>query len=132
MSRVRTERSNSAGRRHLFGEHSSLFDSVRMTPQHQQYPRNTPWAGDQPPKRACNRVKEMKADREEDEDNEIVELTEPAVPMPRSNPKTYGEWKMQKIQKKLWDIANPERLNGSESEESRLGDNEGYSHNKHA
>ena len=132
MSRVRTERSNSAGRRHLFGEHSPLFDSVRMTPQQQQYPRTTPWAGEQPPKRACNRVKEMKADKDEEQDDDIVELTQPAVPMPRSNPKTYSEWKMQKIQKRLWDIANPERMNGSQSEESRHDDNERHSHNNHA
>ena len=132
MSRVRTERSNSAGRRHLFGEHSSLFDSVRMTPQQQQYPRTTPWAGEQHPKRACNRVKEMKADKEEEQDDDIVELTQPAVPMPKSNPKTYSEWKMQKIQKRLWNIANPERMNGSQSEESRHGDNESHSHSNHA
>ena len=137
-NRVRVDRSNSAGRRHLFGEHSSLFDSVRMTPQQQQqYPRSTPWAGEQPPKRACNKVKEVRPDKEEKEDDEILELQPPAVAMPRSNPKTYSEYKMQKIQKKLWNIANPERMNEerrtrSHSEESRPGQPRSHSHNNHA
>ena len=132
MSRVRTERSNSAGRRHLFGEHSSLFDSVRITPQQQQYPRSTIGAGEQPTKRACNRVKEMKANKDKEHDDDIVELIQPAVPMPRSSPKTYKEYKMQKIQNKLWNIANPERMNESHSEESRPGDNGSHSHSNHA
>ena len=74
----------------------------------------------------------MKADKDEEQDDDIVELTQPAVPMPRSNPKTYSEWKMQKIQKRLWNIANPERMNGSQSEESRHGNNESHSHSNHA
>ena len=132
MSRVRTERSNSAGRRHLFGEHSSLFDSVRITPQQQQYPRSTIGAGEQPTKRACNRVKEMKANKDKEHDDDIVELIQPAVPMPRSSPKTYKDWKMQKIQNKLWNIANQERMNGSHSEESTPADNGSHSHSNHA
>ena len=73
-----------------------------MTPQQQQqYPRSTPWAGQQPPKRTCNRVKEVRPNKEEKEDEEIFEHKPPAVAMPRSNPKTYSEYKMQKIQKRL-------------------------------
>ena len=79
----------------------------------------------------------MRADKDREQDDDIVELTPPAVPMPRSNPKTYSEYKMQKIQKKLWNIANPERMNterrtGSHPEESRPGENGSHSHSNHA
>ena len=74
----------------------------------------------------------MKANKDKEQDDDIVELIQPAVPMPRSSPKTYKEYKMQKIQNKLWNIANPERMNESHSEESRPGDNGSHSHSNHA
>ena len=54
-NRVRREQTTSPGRRGLFGDHASLFDSVCISPQ-QTNKRSTPWAGQQPPRR-CNRVK---------------------------------------------------------------------------
>ena len=133
------ERSNSPSRRNLFGEHASLFDSIRMTPQ-QQHSRSTPWAGQQPPKRTCNRVRESRPNKEEKEDEVIISHKSPAVPMPQhhlSHPRTYSEYKMQKIQKKLREIANSEREDEgrrprSYSEESRPGPTSGHSHNNHA
>ena len=106
----------------------------------QQHPRSTQWAGQQPPKRSCNRVREIRPNKEEKEDEEIIEHKSPTVVMPQhhlSNPKTYSEYKMQKIQKKLWEIANPERENEerrtrSYSEESRPSQPSGHSHNNHA
>ena len=54
VGRVRRDQINSPHRANLFGEHSSLFDSVRLTPQ-QTNKRSTPWTGQQPP-RGCHRV----------------------------------------------------------------------------
>ena len=55
VGRVRREQTNSPRRTNLFGEHSSLFDSVRLSPQ-QTNKRSTAWGGQQAP-RGCHRVR---------------------------------------------------------------------------
>ena len=136
-NRVRRERTNSPNRRNLFGEHASLFDSIRMTPQ-QQHSRSSPWAGQQPPKRTCNRVKESRSNRKEEEKDEtMTSHGAPTVLMPQhhlSYPRTYSEYKNKK---RMRELANSERENEgrrtrSYSEESRPDPTSSHSHNNPA
>ena len=137
-NRVRREQTSSPNRRNLlFGEHTSLFDSIRMTPQ-QQHPRSTPWAGQQPPKRTCNRIRESGSNRKEEEKDEMMTSHgAPTVPMPRHHlpyPRTYSEYKEHK---RMLEMADTEReaegrRTRSYSEENRTGPTSGHSHNNPA
>ena len=81
-NRVRREQTTSPHRTNLFGDHASLFDSIRISPQ-QTNKRSTPWAGQQPPRR-CNRVRTIETSNPEEQKDKNP--TFPVVLMPRHLP----------------------------------------------
>ena len=108
-----------------------------MSPQ-QQHPRSTPWAGQQPPRRAVNRIRETESDRKEEKKDEMMTSPAvPAVPMPRHRLpylRSYSAYKEHKRMLRMADTEREaeERRTGSYSEENKPGPGSGYSHNNPA
>ena len=78
--RVRPNHNSSSNPITLFGEHNSLFDNIRLIPQH-NHERNTPWSRQQPPTRGAYRVKQVEPEKSKGQEHDTP--TSPWVPQPR-------------------------------------------------
>ena len=99
---VRREQTTSPRRTNLFGDHGSLFDSIRLSPQ-QTNKRSTIWGGQQA-SRNCNRIKTIATGKQEEWKDK--NQTFPVVPMPRhlpTHPQPYGTHQQHKREIRMID-----------------------------